>query len=83
MYSEIPKKGLYMQLYIIILHLYYKKISMTSYKQARASQATSSQIITSCPKQDKPSGATNGKEQGIKTICVPKGNKSDKPHDHR
>ena len=40
---------------------------MTSYKQARESQATSSRTITSCPKQDKLSGATNGREQGIKT----------------
>ena len=55
---------------------------MTSYKQARESQAASSQNITSCPKQDKPSGATNGREQGIKTIRVPKGNKPDKPHGH-
>ena len=38
---------------------------MTSYKQARESQATSSRIITTFPKQDKPSGATNGREHGI------------------
>ena len=60
-----------------------KTISMTSYKKARASQATSTRIIISPPKQDKPSGATNGKKQGIKTIQVPKLNKPDKPHDHR